>query len=165
MPDAIPNGNFSPYLAQAFTPPGLGWQHLAQFGQPGFGQPYPPQMSPFGATYQQPFGGLQAMQQSTLGQRYIQPPVYIDVVQAADLLARILPLVAMLHWQNQQTAQQWQQQPYWPQQLSPQGIYGGQFGQGQLGPFGGQGDGIARILPFLMQPGLAGTGLGMGYRA
>jgi hypothetical protein len=157
MPDAIPNGNFSPYLAQAFTPPGLGWQHMAQFGQPSFGQPYLPQMSPFG--YQQPFGAPQA-----LAQRYIQPPVYIDVLQAADVLARILPLAAMLHWQHQPGSQQWQQ-PYWPQQLPQQGMFGGQYGQGQIGPFGGQGDGISRILPFLMQPGFGGTGLGMGYRA
>jgi hypothetical protein len=62
-------------------------------------------------------------------------------------------------------------QPYQQQlaQSSPQtpyaGMTGGQYGQGQLGPFLGQsGDAVSRILPYLAQQGLAQQGLGgQGY--
>jgi hypothetical protein len=183
MPDVIPNGNFSPYLAQIFTPPGLGWQQIPQLAQQAFGQPYlqqpyfqqpylqqpylQQQAYPFGVPYQQGWGGAAAG-------RFVPPPVYIDVVQAADMLARILPLAVHLHQQTvaQQLHQQWQQ-PGWQQTLTPQLGWQQQLPQqamvglpfGQQGPFTGQGDAIGRMLPFLTQQGIAGNALaGMGYR-
>jgi hypothetical protein len=269
MPDAIPNGNIAPYLAQVFTPQGMagglgplgvgnqqlygGWlQQNPLFGQqqqnPLFGQS--PYQQPFGgwqqqnplfgqSPYQQPYGGWQQqnplfgqqLQNPLFGQSpYQQPygggqqqnPVFgqsmmggiggihghghqlqhlmqaadliarvqaadliartlpylpqhiaqsadlVARVQAADLVARVLPIAAQQASFTQQLMPQlaYQQQQQWPQQLMPTSIGGGfagQYGGVQAGPFGGQGDSIGRILPFLAQQGLAGPSLGMGY--
>jgi hypothetical protein len=112
-----------------------------------------------------------------------QAQIAQNIARMAEVVERIVPLIAT-HQLGQSFAQQpysgWQQQvPQFPianllgqqyQQPLPQqlafapfgGMIGGQYGQGQLGPFPGQsGDTLARIMPFLAQQGVGAQGYGM----